>query len=204
MTVTVTSLETGSPAGVVDITLSDGSRFFVLAELLDHTAIETGDSVELDEIRAIWLKSERRRVRAKLLDLLSRREYTRRELLLRAQQRSFDAEVTRAVIDELASEGLQDDGRFAAAWLHSRLRRHPEGRGNLLLGLKARGVAGEVAAEALADLDRDNPAWEDEALLAALERASRRSDDPERITKILQRNGFVFSQILRYTLAKGT
>ncbi|TVR02630.1 MAG: regulatory protein RecX [Spirochaetaceae bacterium] len=188
----------------MDITLSDGSRFFVLTQLLDHTTIETGDTVELEEMRALWLKSERRRVRAKLLDLLSRREYTRRELLLRVQQRNFDSEVSRVVIDELASEGLQDDGRFAAAWLHSRLRRHPEGRGNLLLGLKARGVSSEVAAEALADLDREEPTWEEQALRDALERASRRSDDPERITKILQRNGFAFSQILRNTLAKGT
>lgn len=204
MTVTVTSIETGSPAGVMDITLSDGSRFFVLTQLLDHTTIETGDTVELEEMRALWLKSERRRVRAKLLDLLSRREYTRRELLLRVQQRNFDSEVSRVVIDELASEGLQDDGRFAAAWLHSRLRRHPEGRGNLLLGLKARGVSSEVAAEALADLDREEPTWEEQALRDALERASRRSDDPARITKTLQRNGFAFSQILRNTLAKGT
>lgn len=202
MTVTVTSIETGSPAGVVDIALSDGSRFFVLAQLLEHTPIETGDSIELDEVRAIWLKSERQRVRAKFLDLLSRREYTGRELLLRARQRSFDGEVARGVIDELAAEGLQDDGRFAAAWLHSRLRRHPEGRGNLLLGLKARGVGGEVAAEALADLDREQPDWEEQALCAAFERASRRSDDPSRITKTLQRNGFAVSQILRFALAK--
>ncbi len=204
MTVTVTSRETGSPAGVVDITLSDGSRFFVLAPLLEHTTMEIGDTVELDEVRAIWLKSERRRVRAKLLDLLSRREYTRRELLQRLQQKGFDGDIAGVVVDELAAEGLQDDGRFAAAWIHSRLRRHPEGRGNLLFGLKARGVSGEVAAEALTDLDREEPDWEEQALRAAFERASRRTDDPERITRTLQRNGFVFSQILRYTLAKGT
>ena len=198
MTDTVTSVVTGSPVGVVTITLSGGSRFFVLQDLFDRCGLGVGDEVELERMEAIQRESARRRVRAKLLDLLSRREYTRWELELHAQERGFDSAVSSEVIESLAAEGLQDDARFASAWLASRLRRRPEGRRNLLMGLSARGVSGEIAAEALSDLDRESPRWEEDALRRAHERAARRSDDPAAITRTLRRNGFEFSQILRY------
>jgi regulatory protein len=58
--------------------------------------------------------------RRKAIELLSRREHSRRELVRKLAERGFaPAEVDEAVV-ELARQGWQDDARYAAALVRSR------------------------------------------------------------------------------------
>lgn len=59
------------------------------------------------------------------MDLLARREYSRRELLERMHKRfpEHDVEDFSLVIDALAEEGLQSDQRFAESYVRLRVSR---------------------------------------------------------------------------------
>jgi regulatory protein len=194
--VTVSSVETGTSAGVLTITLSDGSLFFVLADIWNQSGLNEGDRCSTQEIGRIWAQSEAVRVGRKAMDMLARRDYSRYEMRLRLETRGFDPQIIGMVLDDLAARGLQDDARFAYAWISSRLRRRPEGRRNLLLALRELGVAAGTAAEALSDYDREEPDWETAALRRAYERVTRRAGLADTtIVQRLGRLGFPFSQI---------
>jgi regulatory protein len=57
------------------------------------------------------------------LDLLARREHTRRELSDKLAAKSFDPDVIRAVLDDLEREGLISSGRFAESFVAARAAR---------------------------------------------------------------------------------
>lgn len=180
----IVSIEAGTPAGVMEVTLADGSRFFILKQLLEqHGPIsDAGTASQIspqqgeglyDQLAELQLLSRRTLARRKSMELLARREYSRRELAQRLAQRGYEREVTEPVLDELARRGYQSDQRYALAWIESRLRRRPRARGLLLLELQAKGVDSPVAAAAVREYERDNPDWEEEALDEAARRALR-------------------------------
>lgn len=62
-------------------------------------------------------------VRAAAMDLLARREHSRRELRQKLQKRFKDPELVEAQLDRLAEERLQSDSRYAASFLRQCLSR---------------------------------------------------------------------------------
>ncbi|TVQ41100.1 MAG: RecX family transcriptional regulator [Spirochaetaceae bacterium] len=182
---------------MIEVALSDGSRFFVLAALWRRSGMEEGRPCSVAQLERLQLESEAALAEQKAVALLARREYSRSELTLRLQQRGYGETAVATVLDRLSSRGLQDDARFARAWIESRLRRRPQARRQLLLGLRARGVAAAVAGEALDAYDRDNPHWQNDALRRALERAQRGSCDGRRLAARLARLGFEPAAIRR-------
>ena len=57
------------------------------------------------------------------MDLLARREHSRRELGDKLAAKSFDPDVIRNVLDELEREGLISSGRFAESFVAARAAR---------------------------------------------------------------------------------
>jgi regulatory protein len=53
------------------------------------------------------------------MDFLARREYSKRELQDKLIAKGIEADEARDVVEMLAEEGLQDEGRFAEAFLRS-------------------------------------------------------------------------------------
>ena len=62
-------------------------------------------------------------IRIAAMDLLARREHSRRELRQKLQKRFKDPELVEAQLDRLAEERLQSDSRYAASFLRQRLSR---------------------------------------------------------------------------------
>lgn len=87
------------------------------------------------------------------MDLLARREHTRRELLDKLGSR-FPAEQLAAELEQLCREGLQSDARFAESFVRGRALRG-YGPQRIAQELRQRGVAAELAAEAMATADID-------------------------------------------------
>ncbi len=54
------------------------------------------------------------------MDLLARREHSRRELLNKLKIRGFEGEEVEAYLDRLAERGLQSDQRFAESYVRMR------------------------------------------------------------------------------------
>lgn len=97
------------------------------------------------------------------MDLLARREHSRRELERKLVQREFEPALVARVLDELIDEGLLDNQRFAEAFVRSRIVR---GKGPLkiLAELSERGVGQAQAEQALAASETDWAAVAEEAL----------------------------------------
>lgn len=74
------------------------------------------------------------------LDLLARREHSRREMLRKLQQRGASSSICAATLDQLEEDGLLSDERFCEAYIHARSQRGI-GPQRLREELRERGVA---------------------------------------------------------------
>ena len=60
------------------------------------------------------------KIRSALLNLLCRREYSKRELLMRVKAKGLSTSIAEDVIHSLTDEGLQSDSRFAECYVRYR------------------------------------------------------------------------------------
>ncbi len=132
------------------------------------------------------------------LALLSRRDYTTSELTTRLLDRGYDAERVEDTLRELASAGLVDDARVAAA--HTRTAVQVKGRGRIRVAreLAARGLSRDAVDRALEGIEAVD---EDAAIRKLLKRkrypASPTLKERQRMFQHLLRRGFRSDQIRR-------
>jgi regulatory protein len=126
--------------------------------------------------------------RAVALRLLTRRDYTTAELRDRLAAREYSPEEIGETLAYLASQGLVDDRRAAAAYVRTASRIKGRGRLRIQRELEARGLDRGTIRQALGDL----PASEE---TAALERFLQRRRVPARLAAADRRR--LFQQLLR-------
>lgn len=92
--------------------------------------------------------------RKKAMDYLARREYARAELCRKLGDAGFSAGAVEAAVGGLTDDGLQDDARFAEAFVRSRIN---QGKGPVRIraDLAQRGVAASVIDIAMDEQDDD-------------------------------------------------
>ena len=134
-------------------------------------------------------------LKARAIGYLARREYARAELRDRLLATGAVPDEVDPVLDELAAQGYLSDARFAQALV--RQKQGAYSRRSLAQTLKAKGVAGEVATEALAGADAD-----DATTMVALWRrrfGQAPADDRARARQVrfLQSRGFGLSAIFK-------
>jgi regulatory protein len=141
-------------------------------------------------------------------DLLSRKAWSRRDLLRRLRRRGAHADVAAAVVAELETRGYLDDDSFARWWAEARAKGRRVGSARLRQELRARGIPSELAAAAVAaafeevpELDRAMEAGR--RRLAGLTRGSPERV-PARLTGYLLRRGYppaVAARVVKRLLA---
>ena len=136
----------------------------------------------------------------KALELLVRREHSRRELGRKLAARGIDRDAADAAMDKLAGQGFQDEKRFADMLARSRAA---GGHGPIRIRaeLGTHGLAREIIENALDSCDTD---WAESAR-AQLSRRYSAADlaDPvkrRKAVELLLRRGFELS--VAYTAAK--
>jgi regulatory protein len=90
-------------------------------------------------------------LKARAVDLLSRREYSRRELYQKLAPHAESPDEVGKVLDELASRGWQSDNRFAEQFAEIKGRKY--GSRRLAAEMRERGIESETITEALAGQD---------------------------------------------------
>ncbi|TQF65366.1 recombination regulator RecX [Rhodococcus spelaei] len=90
------------------------------------------------------------------LRLLTDRARSRAELSKKLADKGYDDAVSERVLDRLTAVGLIDDAAFAAQWVHSRHTFSGKGKRALAMELRTKGVAPDVAASALDQIDGDD------------------------------------------------
>lgn len=135
-------------------------------------------------------------VRRRAMDLLARREHSRRELETKLSARGLPRALIEEALDALAEEGLQSDARFAESFVHHRVGR---GQGPLRIRqeLASRGVA-EVHGEQLLS-GYDEEAWRELAEQARSARFGEAApaswEEKVKQAKFLERRGFALGHI---------
>ena len=108
--------------------------------------------------------------RASALRLLDSRMHSRAELDRKLRQRDFPSVLRELILVDLERVGLVDDRMFAEAFVREKIASsRPVGARRILLDLRRRGIADELAQEALADAaeEEDGDAEFDRARQAA-------------------------------------
>jgi regulatory protein len=137
-------------------------------------------------------QSEPERAREICLRQLSVRPRTRAELAKALAAKSISAEVIADVLDRYDEVGIIDDAAFAQAWVSSRHHGRGLARRALANELRQRGVAAEVAGEALETLDDEDEAATARALVDRKLRTATGSPEAvfRRLVGMLARKGY--------------
>ncbi|MEQ6290138.1 recombination regulator RecX [Vogesella sp. GCM10023246] len=90
-------------------------------------------------------------LKARAVDLLSRREYSRLELKRRLAPFADSAEELEALLDELAANRWQSDSRFAEQFASSRARKY--GSRRIVMEMRERGIDRDTIRDALSGQD---------------------------------------------------
>jgi regulatory protein len=88
------------------------------------------------------------------LELLARREHSRREITRKLLERGFPDDVIARVLDELARKGSLADARFTDSFVRSRIAKG-QGPQRIRAELKRRGIADAAADQGLAAAEVD-------------------------------------------------
>jgi len=87
-------------------------------------------------------------IRKKAMDFLARREYGQRELIRKLADKGYKYSIVEAEIQRLSDDGLQNDTRFAEAFVQSRIN---QGKGpvRIRIDLGQKGIADGVIEYAI-------------------------------------------------------
>jgi len=128
-----------------------------------------------------------------LLDQLTGRARSRRELADKLAAKNVPEEVATPLLDRFEEVGLVDDQAFARSWISSRQGGKGLARRALAHELRRKGVGDEVAREALDEIDPDDEEASARALVRKKLRSLTRVDHAtatRRLVGMLARKGY--------------
>lgn len=131
------------------------------------------------------------------MNLLARREHSRRELQQKLQKRFSDQfDLIDSEIDKLAEEGLQSDARLAEAFIRARSNRG-QGPSKIKMELRQKGVADDVVGIVFEAAEIDWYELADHVARKKFGDLSPATDLKEkaRVSRFLQQRGFSFDHI---------
>ncbi|MEU8283566.1 regulatory protein RecX [Micromonospora sp. NPDC048905] len=150
-----------------------------------------GRSTETDAVESPP-RDESEVAREICLRQLAVRPRTRAELAGALAKRGISEEVSAEVLDRYDEVGIIDDAAFARAWVSSRHSGRGLARRALANELRRKGVDGEVATEALDELDEETEADTARGLVERKLRTARGEPDVvfRRLVGMLARKGY--------------
>ena len=187
-----------SYSGMFKVAPEEGSAFYVRREYLTFGDENLFDKIEPaacfsdDEEDALLDAGLTCAVELKAVSYLARAEQSRFGLKRKLIEKKYEKKYIEAALTYLEGRGYLSDLRFATAWLNTRKINHFEGRSRLAAELAARGIAREVAVQALDEFFTEND--EDELCHKAYEKLSR-SKSGEKLMAAMLRQGFTQKQI---------
>ena len=128
-----------------------------------------------------------------LLDQLTGRARSRRELADKLRSKDVPPEIAERLLDRFTEVGLVDDEAFARTWVSDRQRCKGLAKRALTQELRRKGVDDEIVREVLADVDPDTEEQAARLLVRKKLRSLSRVDDTtatRRLVGMLARKGY--------------
>ena len=194
---TIEKVEITSYEGMLKISCSEGSAFYIRKEYLLSVC---GDDIvpgaefydsDAEEIVDAGLAAA---VEFKAVEYLARAEQCRFILTSKLVKKGYEKKYIDAALDFLESRNLLSDLRYARAWLNSRKINHYEGRTRLIAELSSRGIDRETASSAVDVFFEEND--EDEICRCACEKLGKTKSGDKLIAALLK-SGFSYKQIVQ-------
>jgi regulatory protein len=145
------------------------------------------------------------------LRLLTDRSRTRQELAQALRRKGVPDDAAAAVLERFDEVGLIDDAAFAGQWVRSRHAHRGLARRAIAVELRRKGVADDVAGEALAEVDAESEEQRARELVdrklrsLAVATAEQRAAAGRRLVGMLARKGYgagVAYRVVREALAE--
>jgi regulatory protein len=145
------------------------------------------------------------------LRLLTDRARTRQELAQALARKGVPDDAAASVLDRFDEVGLIDDVAFAGQWVRSRHVHRGLGRRAIAVELRRKGVADDIAGEALAEVDAESEDRRARELVdrklrsLTLDTAEQRASVARRLVGMLARKGYgagTAYRVVRETLAE--
>ena len=130
----------------------------------------------------------RAQIRTRALGLLARREHATLELTRKLLQRGYPADLIEPVLQDLSSEGLLSETRYADEWVRSRIARG-QGPVKIRAEMRLRGLSDAQVQQALTGADAD---WG--RLAAEVRRKRFGTAVPDRLTERARQSRFLESR----------
>ncbi len=192
----IKSIAPTSYLGMYKIAPDQGPAFFIRKEYLsglDFDLIEVGAEFgeeETDQLLDAGLTSV---VELKAVEYLARAEQSRFGLTRKLIQKKYEKKYIDLALSFLESAEYLSDRRFSRAWLHARRLNHYEGRTKLLAELQGRGIAKDVAAEAVAEFFTEND--EMEICKKAWKKFVKAGKEGDKLISAMMNAGFSYKMI---------
>ena len=158
--------------------------------------IINGDDITQDELTAFLEAVSFRRAYNRALDIISRRDHCKKELVKKLEQKMVDKQVAQDIVNAIEELGLINEEEYAIRLSQELLRRKGMSAFRIRQELISRGIPREIAENAVEELDTD----EKECIINLLNTkfSSRNlSDEKElrRTINALMRLGYQYSDI---------
>ena len=114
-------------------------------ETVLKNGLKVGQSFTDEQVEQLKYESALTRATSKALWLLSRREYSKKEMFLRLKQDGFDETASLQAVDTLASASVIDDERFAYNFAYNLKANRHLGKRAIITELCLKGVERELA-----------------------------------------------------------
>ncbi len=168
----------------------DGRYAFSLDREL-AASLRVGEPISSSKTADLSWNDEYARCYESALRFLAHRPRSEHEIRQRLGQHGYPAELIDRAVEKLRGLDLVDDAAFARYWVEQRQTHRPRGARLLKLELRQKGLAGDLAGEAVVGLgDEVEGAYQAAARKAARLRSVDERTFRQRLGGFLQRRGF--------------
>jgi regulatory protein len=136
----------------IEIAFSDNSKVILEQKILDSESISIGDVYSFKKIEQLNILSERISAKKYAYSLISRQRLTKKKMQDKLAKIGIRKMIIAELLNELESFHLIDDFEYAKDWISIRIKNHPEGRGNLYVGLLKKGIDKNTINSVLSEL----------------------------------------------------
>lgn len=170
----------------------EGAFAFVLnLETVQERGLEVGQGLSEPEIQELLGADAYQSSLKAVLNLLGHRPRSEQELRQRLRRR-FDEEMVEGAIQELKERQLLDDAAFARFWQENRITFSPRSQRMIRSELRQKGIASEIAQDAVEHLDDEESAYRAGQKKARLCPTTEYSTFRKKLGTFLVRRGFSY------------
>lgn len=160
---------------------------------LIRSGVHSGQDLTAVELEAFKATSKLDKIYGLVLQLVSRRPRSEKELRDYLRRKQHDEATTEIILSKLSDNGLLDDKEFAVRWVENRRLLKPVSKRRLVQELRQKGISSDLIEAALqADATTDV-----DTLRELIERKRRQAKytDDSKLMQYLARQGYSYTDI---------